>query len=441
MSVKEKLLDVTVHSIKCKLIFAMLFVQIITFIIGQGTNSFIAQNRTSAASLGQILGDANIGLYVSSGLSMLISVIAIVVAYDVLVLRRVKKVLAYTEKLSNGDLSEKLHFKGNDDISKLGNALDNASKNIRSLVSNIMTASNTIHASSNELSAAVQQITSSTSHVNEASMMLNQDANRLFVTTEEANASIGEIAKTTDFLLEKANTALSSSGEMRTRASQMKQKVSVSLEKANQTYNERQGNILRAIQAGKIVDEIQMMSDTIKGISSQTNLLALNASIEAARAGEQGRGFAVVADEVRKLAEQSSDAISNVENLVAEVRVVFYHLSTSAKDILEYIDTAVKSDYQLLLQTGAQYEEDAQLINALSGEVTASAVWMNRSIEDMGKVIRAVVEISEKTSESTGGIHAKVGEINAVMNEISGSAGDQVKLSTEMEKSVERFTL
>lgn len=69
----------------------------------------------------------------------------------------------------------------------------------------------------------------------------------------------------------------------------------------------------RAQQIGGIV---QM----IKEVADQTNLLALNAAIEAARAGETGRGFAVVADEVRKLAERTTNATTEIAQLVAGMR-------------------------------------------------------------------------------------------------------------------------
>ena len=60
--------------------------------------------------------------------------------------------------------------------------------------------------------------------------------------------------------------------------------------------------------------DITNIVSIVSGISEQTNLLALNASIEAARAGEQGRGFAVVAESIRNLAEQSKDAVIEINS-------------------------------------------------------------------------------------------------------------------------------
>ncbi len=78
------------------------------------------------------------------------------------------------------------------------------------------------------------------------------------------------------------------------------------------------------VQAYKIKLKILLnIVSLVSGIAKQTNLLALNASIEAARAGEQGRGFSVVADEVRKLAEQSEQAVKDINgNLIMFIKEI-----------------------------------------------------------------------------------------------------------------------
>ena len=122
MNIKEKFLNSTLDSIKFKLIIAVVIVQCFSSYIGQAVNLAIARGRDALQGVGvtTFFLDGAIGVFVSAAISIIISVFIIVYIYDKLVLKRLKKVLDFTEKLGNGDLSEELNFKGNDDISKIG---------------------------------------------------------------------------------------------------------------------------------------------------------------------------------------------------------------------------------------------------------------------------------------------------------------------------------
>ena len=86
--------------------------------------------------------------------------------------------------------------------------------------------------------------------------------------------------------------------------------------------------------------EITKMASVVRGIASKTNLLALNASIEAARAGEPGRGFAVVAQEVKTLSRSTTDSLTTIDELTAE-------LTSGVGEISRVIDLVASSSDQI----------------------------------------------------------------------------------------------
>ncbi|HHV10958.1 MAG TPA: methyl-accepting chemotaxis protein [Clostridiales bacterium] len=442
-SIQEKLSNSRFNSIKFKFIAAIVIVQLFTAKIGQGVNFALSKSFSALEQVGMNTEffDGSIGIYVTSGLNLIITVLIITLLYNVLISNRLKKVFSFAKRLGNGDLSYELRFRGNDEISHLGKSLDRANANMKQLLSDIEAISGTITKSSHELLASTQNSSSSITTIYSTSTMLSEDATELMFTTQSANSNIGQIVETKNTLAQEVVSALNTSTEMETRATQMKLRVADSLRKADLTYQEKQEKILNAIEAGKVVEDITIFSDTIKGIASQTNLLALNASIEAARAGEQGKGFSIVADEVRKLAVQSTEAISNVEHLIVQLREVFDNLTKSSQDILGYIDTDVRSDYELMIQTGDQYQKDAQLIHKLSSGINNSTTLISSSLDEINRAINVVVNASEKTSCYSEEINTSLSHIGQIMEDVSKSMEVQNSMANQLSDSMKRFTL
>lgn len=443
MKILDKLRHWTIDSIKFKLILPVVVLQIFSTNIGQLVNFVFDKGREVIADAGMNTNymDGNIGFFVSSGLSILISAFILIFLYDRLVLRRLLKVVAFTEKLGDGDLSVTLNFKGNDDISRLGSSLVKSSSNIRNLVMEIDRTFNNMHATSGLLLHSTQNSADSIQSIHATASFLAEDALHLIQEAQTVNESIAEINHTNELLIQKMESSLSASAAMKKRADRMEKEGIQSLERSQMTYTDKHKNLLKAIEAGKVIDEINTLASSVRDISEQTNLLALNASIEAARAGENGKGFEVVAGEVRKLAGQSAAAIADVDRLVAQVRDAFGYLAESSQDILNYINQDVQADYELLIETGRQYQQDAQLVTAMSEEMNAATTAMSGSVMQISSVIDKVVQRSAKTSDYTNQIKDRLGEFNIVIQDASRFTEDQTAMSNQLSNSIQKFRL
>jgi methyl-accepting chemotaxis protein len=214
-------------------------------------------------------------------------------------------------------------------------------------------------------------------------------------------ATSTEIETAIETIADKASKGLMTANEISKRATTLKENAVSSQKTAHNIYKETEAALKDAIQQSKEVEQINILSDSILQITAQTNLLALNASIEAARAGEAGRGFAVVADEIRKLAENSKKTVSEIQRTTDTVVISVQNLSDNSRKILDFIDTKVMKDYEVLVQTGEQYNNDAYMIDDIVTELSATTQELSASMQNM---IKAINEIAASSTEEADGI-------------------------------------
>lgn len=324
------------------------------------------------------------------------------------------KMVTKLEEIANGDgdLTERLHHTGTDEINDLAISFNNFMNKLQPLIVEIRNSAQTVKADAKSLDTR-------TSKASDTIQQHCLETEKVVTAVTQMSATAREVASNTVATADAIDSANQQINDAQAETHSAISGINQLVSDINSTSD--------AIQSLKVQsDKITNVLEVIGAIAEQTNLLALNAAIEAARAGEQGRGFAVVADEVRSLASRTQQSTQEINEMISALQAGVeaavntmgsslnqceqtVHDSAAIQLKLESISGAIEIIQSMGHQTASAAEEQS----VVAEEINQNLVAIQQIVNDLNDDLCHSERVASSLADSGTSLTSQVGRFKA----------------------------
>lgn len=400
---------------------------------------YIITNLKGSITFGDILFPLAIVGVVSLALGIVLSFL-----FGGKIVGRIRQIQSQLAAVAEKDLTYEIPEatrKAKDELGEMARASEGTAKALKEIIVAMSQTAKNIDDAISETSQKVDELSDKLTGMSATTEQVSAGIVETASAMHDLDVSTDDIELVMKGAAKQVQEGASELEKINDRAMKIQENAKESKNKANRILKGSRQRMKEAIEASRNIEQIQVLTETIRNITNQTNLLAINASIEAARAGESGQGFAVVAMEITDLSEASSEAVEKIQNVAAMVTESVNSLIESSEIIMDFINTSVMEAYEDLVETGDQYQKDAGYVDSLVDSLSNTTEQVLKSLNEMNEIIRDITVKSDDGARESATIAEDTNAIalsSAEINKLAVSTGEN---SNSLREFVNNFKM